>query len=173
MVIPLALFLLVNLTVNSNMKQSLQSAYITLGVSDSFNYRGTFMPRELDVEFTARKKALNAEQIEIDEALSKLPPEHLWVVDKSPTEYLTPEEANVKGSYLALNDRKLRVQAQLDRAYRIAPSDINGSAPTFCINCFIDHETRPLMVKVESDLGHGIRQFECTACKHVLSVSPM
>jgi hypothetical protein len=134
------------------------------------------MPRELVVELMARKKALNAEQFEIDEELSKLSPEHLWVVNKNPTEYpleLTPEEANVKELFLALNDRKLRAQAQLGRAYRIAPRETNGAAPTFCIHCFIDHDKTALMVEVESNLGNGIRQFECPDCKHVLRVSQL
>ncbi len=134
------------------------------------------MPRELVVELMARKKALNAEQFEIDEELSKLSPEHLWVVNKNPTEYpleLTPEEANVKESFLALKDRKLRVQAQLDRAYRVAPHDMNSPIPTFCINCFIDHKKTPLMVEVESNLGNGIRQYDCPDCKHVLRISQL
>ena len=72
------------------------------------------MSRELVVQLMARKKALYAEKFEIDEQLSALPPEHLWVVDKDPAEWpvdLTPEEVKANEAYLALNCDALRVES--------------------------------------------------------------
>lgn len=134
------------------------------------------MPRELVVQLMARKKALNAEKFEIDNKLSALPPEHLWVVDKDTTDdplELTPEEMKVKETFLALNSRKLQVQAQLDRAKRFRTQHPGGILPPFCIDCFIDQDKDSLMVEVKSDRGNGIRQFECTSCKRELHVNPL
>lgn len=136
------------------------------------------MPRELVLHLMARKKALHAEQFEIENKLSALPPEHLWVVDidtaHDPLD-LTPEEMKVKETSIALNSRKLQVQAQLDRAERFRTQHPGGVLPPFCPDCFIDQNVDSLMVEVKSDRGNGIRQFECPSlsCKLVLHVNPL
>lgn len=134
------------------------------------------MPRELVVQLMARKKALNSEKFEIDEKLSALPPEHLWVVAEDTADdplELTPEEMKVKEAFLALNRRKLQVQAQLDRAKRFRTRHPGGVLPPFCLDCFVVHDEDSLMIEVESDRGNGIRQFECPVCKQVLRVNPI
>ena len=105
------------------------------------------MSRELVVQLMARKKALYAEEFEINEKLSALPPEHLWIADKDPTEYpldLTPEEVNTNEAQLALNHRKLRVQAQIHRAHFFGPRYTRSLIPTLCIACFVDHHKESL-----------------------------
>ena len=135
------------------------------------------MSRELVVQLMARKKALYAEKFEIDEKLSALPPEHLWVVDQDPTEYpldLTPEEVKVNESYLALNCDALRVQSQIHRAHFFGPRYTRSLFPTLCIACFVDHHKESLMVQVPvgNDCWDGLLQFECPECRHLLRVNP-
>ena len=122
------------------------------------------MPIELVIHLIERKKTLNAEKLDIDEKLAELPPEHLWVVDKDPSEYpreLTPQETKVKESFLALNSRKIAVQAQIDRAQRFGLRYTKSVIPTLCLDCFVYHDLSSKMVEIESMLGNGIRTFKC------------
>lgn len=134
------------------------------------------MPRESIEELIARNAALNAEQFEIDEKLSALPPEQLWVVSHDMTNdpiELTPQQEKVKASFLALNSRKFAIQAQLKRAHLFGLHHTKGVLPTLCLDCFVDHNKDSLMIEVESNQGNGIRKFECPICKHVLQIDPL
>jgi len=120
-----------------------------------------FMSRESIEQLIASKAALNAEQFETDEKLAALPPEHLWAVNKDPSEYpleLTPAEVEVK--------------AQLDRAQSFGLRFAKTPFPSICLPCFVNLNVTSPMKEIKSTFGNGFRQFLCTKCDSEISIAP-
>jgi len=120
-----------------------------------------FMSRESIEQLIASKAALNAEQFETDEKLAALPPEHLWAVNKDPSEYpleLTPAEVEVK--------------AQLDRAQSFGLRFAKTPFPSICLPCFVNLNVTSPMKEIKSTFGNGFRRFLCTKCDSEISIAP-
>ena len=133
------------------------------------------MSRESIEQLIASKAALNAEQFETDEKLAALPPEHLWAVNKDPSEYpleLTPAEVEVKDRFLALNGKKLSVKAQLDRAQSFGLRFAKTPFPSICLPCFVNLNVTSPMKEIKSTFGNGFRRFLCTKCDSEISIAP-
>lgn len=123
------------------------------------------MPRELVVELIKKRKAIHQEKHDL--VIEELSVEEELV-------YCTlNNEANLEAKLREIKVKQFSVNAQLDRAYVFGPCYTHGAIPSLCAICFVDHNKESFMVEVESDRGHGIRQFECPTCKYVLRVDPI
>jgi len=123
------------------------------------------MSRELIIQLIKKKKALCQEQ-------HNLVIEELDVEEELAT-CAEEDDARLEVKLRDANAKKLSVEAKIKRSHRFGQRYSHSFVPSLCIVCFVDHNKEPFMVEVESDRGNGIRQFECSTCKHVLRVNPI
>ena len=123
------------------------------------------MSRELVVQIIKKKKALHEKhhalviaELAVEEELAYAPSE---------------KEASFEDKKRQVNTSKLAIEVKLKRSHLFGQRYAQDFIPSFCIVCFVDHNTESFMMEVESELGNGIRQFECPVCKDILRVNPI
>ena len=136
------------------------------------------MSSELFYQLKEKNDKRHAEMLRLEAEYSELQLHHSWleneeIVDESSP--LTDKETQVKAELFELSSSILTNKARLKLTYLFLLLHNKGLLPTFCSECFIEHDKREssmVEVKLDPNFWEGKKQYECPVCKHVLRVDP-